>query len=214
MGRRMLPKPPEGGHHHQQRSHSLDRSAELHLSSQDDIADDDDDMAAAAAAANALLNASFSGPASLPISTTSSSQSPRGGGDGGGKRKNSESGLSDILVGGGGTTASKFSPDGCSLQVKFKKTLPKFRHTLLSIVGPKKDVILVIFKLTRYTFKLQSSSDGGQPPSSVASASGGVANGQPSPPSSDATRGEVFNSFTICIRSYITKCNKCFLHRI
>ena len=80
MGRRMLPKPPEGGHHHQQRSHSLDRSAELHLSSQDDIADDDD-MAAAAAAANALLNASFSGPASLPISTTSSSQSPRGGGE-------------------------------------------------------------------------------------------------------------------------------------
>ena len=112
----MLPKPPEGVHHHQQRSHSLDRSAEFHLSSQDDIAGEDDDMAAAAAAANALLNASFSGPTSLPISTTSSSLSPRGG-DGGGKRKNSESGLSDILV-GEGTTASKFAPDGCSLQVR------------------------------------------------------------------------------------------------
>ena len=118
MGRRMLPKPPEGGHHHQQRSHSLDRSAELHLSGHDDMVDDDENdiAAAAAAAANALLNASFSGPASLPISTTSSSQSPRGGDDVGGKRKNSEFGLSDILV--EGTAASKFAPDGCSLQVR------------------------------------------------------------------------------------------------
>ena len=124
MGRRMLPKPPEGVQHHQQRSHSLDRSAEFHLSSQDDIAGEDDDMAAAAAAANALLNASFSGPTSLPISTTSSSQSPRGDG-GGGKRKNSESGLSDILV-GDGTTASKFAPDGCSLQVRQQRNLTSF----------------------------------------------------------------------------------------
>ena len=138
MGRRMLPKPPEGGHPHQQRSHSLDRSAELHMSSQDDIFDDDDnDMAAAAAAAaNAILNASFSGPTSLPISSTSSSQSPRGR-DRDGKRKNSESGLSDILV-GEGATASKFAPDGCSLQVKFKKTLPKFRHTYYPLLGPKR----------------------------------------------------------------------------
>ena len=84
MGRRMLPRPPEGGHHHQQRSHSLDRSAELHMGSQEDMDDEDNDMAASATAANALLNASFSGPASLPISSTSSSQSPRdGGGDGG-----------------------------------------------------------------------------------------------------------------------------------
>ena len=131
MGRRMLPRPPEGGHHHQQRSHSLDRSAELHMGSQEDMDDEDNDMAASATAANALLNASFSGPASLPISSTSSSQSPRdGGGDGGAKRKNSESGLSDIVV-GEGTTESKFAPDGCSLQARRNSYLNNLSPTVL-----------------------------------------------------------------------------------